>query len=533
MIKLVAVAALLAAFEYSFFAASRVVTSVGQLDAAVSGAAAGDEIILQPGVYQLTRTVTLSKSNIVLRGSSGKREDVVLRGGGMNTRGVDEGISVSASGIKIRDLTLEEFYFNGIHTRAELDVDRCTISNVKTMNIGERHIKGSRDPGSQTKMSDDFVIERVLMVQTKARTGHSDTSPDYIGGIDMMAMNNLVIRDCRAEGIVGSQNGGNAAIFLWQGIQNVTIERNQIVGCAKGIALGNPAPPATNLPTGAWHCDGAVIRNNMLLRGVWTTGNNIALELASAKNVLCAYNTFYSSQADYFRVLSFSESPPGVLSEISLRHNIIRGRVFDQTDGSGWNSVGDIMDGAGTIVVPAWFIAPAAGDLHLTPSASRAIDAGFLVPGIEQDFDRDKRPEGLRPDIGADELKSADSDADGIPDRSETLSEAYQVGADDSVIDSDADGASNADEYYAGTNPLDAASALRLSLGEMEKSEFAFTFPAVAGRRYEVQYTYLSNPMSWRAEREILGSNGTVQVKSPLIGSGRFYRIAAEPGYPE
>ena len=96
----------------------------------------------------------------------------------MNTRGVDEGISVSASGITIRDLSVEEFYFNGIHTRAELDVDRCTIRNVKIQNIGERHIKGSRDPSSRTKMSDGFIIERVWMLQTKPHSGHADTSPD-------------------------------------------------------------------------------------------------------------------------------------------------------------------------------------------------------------------------------------------------------------------------------------------------------------------------------------------------------------------
>lgn len=398
-------------------AATLTARTVTELDAAVASAVSGDEIVLQPGVYQLNRTIHLSRSNLVFRGATGQREDVILRGGGMNTRGVDEGISVGASGITIKDLSLEEFYFNGIHTRAELDVDRCTISNVKTLNIGERHIKGSRDAASQTKMSDDFVIERVWMLQTKARIGHPDTHPDYIGGIDMMAMKNLVIRDCRAEEIVGSQNGGNAAIFLWQGIQNVLIERNQIVGCAKGIALGNPAPPASNLPTGAWHCDGATIRNNMVVRGTWTTGNNIVLELASAKSVLCAYNTFYSAQPDYFRVISLSESPPGNLSGISLRYNIVRGKIFDQTDGSGWNSIGSIIDGAGTIVVPGWFKAPTSGDLHLTPSATRAIDAGFVLPEIQNDFDGEKRPDGLRPDLGADELKSADNDADNIPDR--------------------------------------------------------------------------------------------------------------------
>jgi hypothetical protein len=510
-------------------AATRLVRTVLELESAAANAVPGDEIVLQPGVYSLARTVNLAKPNVVIRGSTGQREDVLLRGGGMNSRGVDEGISVAASDVTIRDLSLEEFYFNGIHTRAELNVDRCIISNVKTVNIGERHIKGSRDASSATKTSDDFLIERVWMLQTKPRTGHADTSPDYIGGIDMMAMRNLVIRDCRAEGIVGSANGGNAAIFLWQGIQNVIIERSQILGCAKGIALGNPSPPASNLPTGSWHADGAVIRNNMVLRGTWTTGNNIGLELASTKNVLCAFNTFYSSQADYFRVVSLSESTGGVLSGVALKYNIIRGRIFDQTGGSGWTSLGNIVDGSGTVVIPDWFVAPQAGDFHLTPKATRAIDAGALIPGLEDDLDRQLRPDGLRPDIGADEIRSADIDGDTIPDRVENLSSAYQVGADDRLRDSDNDGASNAQEYYGGTDPLDPASVLRLSQPSLDNGKFLFSISTAQNWAYDVQFADLTWPLQWKTLASVQGSNSSSQIIDLIRSPGRLYRIGAHP----
>ena len=70
----------------------------------------------------------------------------------MNTRGVDEGISVGADGITLQHLTLKDFYFNAIHIRAELDADNTLISNVKTWNIGERHIKGSRDPNGRCRV---------------------------------------------------------------------------------------------------------------------------------------------------------------------------------------------------------------------------------------------------------------------------------------------------------------------------------------------------------------------------------------------
>lgn len=513
----------------SVLAATRSVRTAAELDAAAANALAGDEIVLQAGTYQLTRTVTLTKSNLVLRGATGQREDVILVGSGMNTRGVDEGISVNASGITIRDLSVAEFYFNGIHTRAELNVDRCTISNVKTLNIGERHIKGSRDANSQTKMSDDFVIERVWMVQTKPRSGHPDTSPDYIGGIDMMAMNNLIIRDCRADGIVGSANGGNAAIFLWQGIRNVLIERNQIVGCAKGIALGNPAPPAANLPTGAWHADGAIIRNNMILRGTWTTGNNIVLELASSRNVACAYNTFYSSQADYFRVISFSESPPGKIEGVTLKYNLVRGRIFDQTDGAGWMSLGNLLDGSGAVITPQWFLAPLSGDLHLTPAATRALDAGMLIPDIIEDFDQERRPDGLQPDLGADELNSADADFDTIPDRAEIAPAPYRPGIDDRTVDSDSDGANNTHEYYAGTDPLDPGSILKLLEPTLRDTEFAFKVPTKTGWRFDIQYTELNAPLQWRTVSTMNGNGSVLEVTDAIQPGGRAYRVQTQP----
>ncbi|MBN1675781.1 MAG: hypothetical protein JXR37_32355 [Kiritimatiellae bacterium] len=380
------------------------VSTVAELNHAVANYSAGDEIVMASGTYPLSRALWLHRPGVTVRGGTGNREDVVLVGGGMNARGVDEGISVGADDIAVRDLTLAEFYFNGIHTRAENDVDRTVISNVKTLNIGERHIKGSRDPNDSAKVSNDILIENCLMLQTKARSGHPDTNPDYIGGIDMMMTSNLTIRGCVAQGIHGSNNGGNAAIFLWQGHRNVTIECNRIVACAKGIALGNPAAPSANLNTGPWHADTGVIRNNFVLRGVWTGGNNIGLELCSTKNVRVYNNTIYSENASYFRTVSIYDcSPDGLTQDVILGHNLIRGRTKDYTDGSGWTETGNLQDGTGAVITAAWFADPGTGDFHLTPFAGAAVDAGVPVPEVTTDIDGDPRPQGSASDIGADE----------------------------------------------------------------------------------------------------------------------------------
>jgi hypothetical protein len=390
------------------------VASVSALNTAVGDAQPFDHIVIQPGTYQLTTTLYLHTPNVVLRGATGHRDDVVLVGGGMNTRGVDEGISVGADAITIQHLTLKDFYYNAIHLRAENDVDSTVISNVKTWNIGERHIKGSRDPNSSTKVSENTLIEQVYMLQTQPRTGHPDTNPDYIGGIDIMASRNITIRDSRSEGIVGAQNGGNAAIFLWNGIQGATIERNIIVGCAKGIALGNPAPPGANLPTGAWHADGAIVRNNIIRRGTWTTSNNIAIELATAKNIGIYHNTVYSDDASYFRTISFYESQAGMNSGNILSRNIIRGGLFDQTSG-GWQNTNNIIDMTGTTITASWFVELAANNFHLTSAAALAIDRVPALTQVPDDLDKQARPIGAAADLGADEFAEPDTTPPAAP----------------------------------------------------------------------------------------------------------------------
>ena len=62
---------------------------------------------------------------------------------------------------------------------------------------------------------------------------------------------------------------------------------------------------------------------------------------------------------------------------------------------------GTIISGGNSLTGTAGFVDPANGDYHLTAS-SAAIDAGTNL-GVTTDLDGDPRPQGLAPDIGADE----------------------------------------------------------------------------------------------------------------------------------
>jgi len=405
--RLLAAAAAICALAGTAGAAVVNVSTVSQLNNAVFNASSHDEIVIAPGDYYLSRQLEVRTSNLLIRGATGNRDDVRLHGSGMNTYGVNEGICIGADYVTVRDLTLKDFHHNAVHIRAENDADYALLSNVKTWDVGQRHVKGSGG-GSAGAVSDHCVIEDVYMLQTTARADGNHHG-DYIGGIDCMGVRDWIIRDCVAEGIRGHFDGGNGAIFLWQGVEGVTIERNRILGCVKGIALGNPSGPSSDIFTSPYHATDVLIRNNFVLRGAWTTGNNIALELCNVKDVQVYNNTLYSDYAAYFRTLSIydEDDPTGKVANLDIAANLIRGRVWDHADGD-WSqaaleAAGNLFDTAGNVIVPAWFADAASGDFHLTDQALAAIDAAGALAEVPEDFDSVAR--GPNPDLGGDEFR--------------------------------------------------------------------------------------------------------------------------------
>jgi len=77
----------------------------------------------------------------------------------------------------------------------------------------------------------------------------------------------------------------------------------------------------------------------------------------------------------------------------------------------------------------------------------------------------------------------ADDDQDGLPDEWE-LAHGLNPAVNDAALDLDGDGANNAHEFLAGTNPGDAASRLALGLALGQAGELLAEFTMQPGRQY-------------------------------------------------
>ncbi len=127
------------------------------------------------------------------------------------------------------------------------------------------------------------------------------------------------------------------------------------------------------------------------------------------------------------------------------------------------------------------------GDYHLT-ELSPAIGRGGgrltgNFPALALDYDGEPRPMGAAADIGADEY--VDANGNRAPDYWER---AFGL-AVTAVSDADGDGFRDLDEYYAGTDPRDAESLLRITAVERGGGGIRLQWQSVWGKAYDITRT--------------------------------------------
>jgi hypothetical protein len=101
--------------------------------------------------------------------------------------------------------------------------------------------------------------------------------------------------------------------------------------------------------------------------------------------------------------------------------------------------------------------------------------------------------------------------------------------ASDAALDLDMDGATNLEEYLAGTEPNNNSSNLKLTVLSIGGGTTTLRFRAVAGRTYSVIYSDSLDDGVWFKVRDVAAQSSTqdVIVTDPTAGSSgqRFYQL--------
>ena len=358
------------------------VKDADELAHAVAAARDGDVLLLADGTYRPGRVLLLDKlKNVMLRGASGDPAKVILRGRGFDAGDkFDDILRIAAcDGVTVAHLTFADCHAYGLKVEAEHSPKNIHIYGCRFLNIGTRGIKGST---AGRKIAAGGSIRFCHFENNVVPPADWLYGGNYISAIDMMSLADWTISDNTFTNVKGRTGGGRAAIFVWVRSRRITIERNRIVGCDRGIALGNPSG-SSNEMAGMLHVYDGVCRNNLI-----TAGPDAGIELAWVDGAKIYNNTVWRKDESGRGIRSIEK-----IHNVEIANNLVRGRLLlTGAEESRNNHVGP-MEG--------WFVEPAAGDLRLKLPVPEAVDRGIGLPEVTDDFFARRR--GDRLDLGAHE----------------------------------------------------------------------------------------------------------------------------------
>jgi lysophospholipase L1-like esterase len=372
------------------------VANVAELLAAVKALQTGQTILVAPGVYAMPEQLPIGNvDDVAIRGAGGDRAKVVFDfAGSRHTEGV---VFTNCKRALLADLTVQNVKQNGIKLNGHLGAAYITIRNVRSRNVWQRHVKVSQirpGPDGRQVWAPGYRIEFCLFENDRPKQAgdepFEDENPEkfrynYVGGIDVMSTDGLVVADSVFRNIHGNTSEGRGCVFIWMGSKNAVVERNLFIDCDQGVCLGNPSRGNEGLV----HATDCVVRNNFIVR---CPEND--LFAANTKGCRFVHNTVFdpgSRLKRLFRAVASNQ-------DLEVAGNIFSGPAIPAAFTAGVAVFRDNLNRD----VAEYFRDPGMGDLRLVAAATDAIDRG-PEPALVTD-DVQAKPRRGRPDLGADEL---------------------------------------------------------------------------------------------------------------------------------
>lgn len=361
------------------------VKTAGELAAAVGAMQSGDTVLIAPGTYQLAGTLVIDggKKNVAIRGATGRRDDVVIRGPGMANKAVTHGIYVGkAEDVLLADFSIGDVFNHPIMLQGPAGCARVQIYNCRLFDAGEQFVKASpKVPDGSTGGVDDCAVRYCVIEYT-------DRARDwYTEGIDVHAGSRWVVSDNLFRNIRGPKGARltGAAIDFWNRSRDVVVERNAIVNCEVGIRIG------VLDRKGYDDASGGIVRNNFIWRAkdaCFVADVGIAVNDAPGVKVL--HNTVILEDG----YPNAFECRFPAAKDLVFANNLSN-KGLAERDGARAAKEGNVANAR-----PEWFVKPAAGDLHLAATAT--LPQVKVHADCPDDVDGGKRP-ARGTDPGADD----------------------------------------------------------------------------------------------------------------------------------
>ena len=378
------------------------------LERAIAELKSNQTVVLAPGTYRPGRDLVVGANraeplrNIAIRGETGRRQDVIIRGAGQENR---QGLPrtgfqfFNVDGALLADLSVGDYFWHPVMLQGGGGCRGVRLYNLRLFDAGEQFVKGT--PGGPGRTgAKDCIVEYCLIEYTDIGPVAND---GYTQGVDIHRGDRFIIRDCifRNQHVrPGLKNQYGPAILMWNDSRDTLVERNVFLDCDRGVAFGLNDQPKDG--PGTDH-RGGTIRNNFFHTSRRLTNADAPILAWNSPDTRILHNTILTN-GTYANAIEYRfANAKGLV----IANNLTDARIAAR-DGAQAEVYGNFTKAA-----PEMFADTAGGDLHLKAplpeivKRAEPLRAPLAAADCADDFDGQARRTDAPGDIGADQPGSS------------------------------------------------------------------------------------------------------------------------------